>query len=163
MKTGVILILVIPVFAIVLGQLGLFSGSAPADLGVSSGKLKPPSKTENSVSSQARNYSNTEYESKYADMKPLPFRGSLKDSVLKIKSVIQNSSHVNNSKLVTEESNYLRYEFQTPLMHYIDDVEFLFSDAEKVIHFRSASRIGRKDLGKNRNRMEKITEDYLKP
>ena len=48
-------------------------------------------------------------------------------------------------------------------MHYIDDVEFLFSDAEKVIHFRSASRIGRKDLGKNRNRMEKITEDYLKP
>ena len=35
-----------------------------------------------------------------------------------------------------------------------DDVEFYLPDGEGTIHFRSASRLGTSDLGKNRERME---------
>ena len=37
-----------------------------------------------------------------------------------------------------------------------DDVEFLFDDEAKTIHFRSASRTGYGDLGVNRKRMEQV-------
>jgi uncharacterized protein (DUF1499 family) len=38
----------------------------------------------------------------------------------------------------------------------VDDVEFVFDDESKTIHFRSASRIGYGDYGVNRDRMEAI-------
>ena len=42
------------VAAVVAGQLGLLKGKAPTDLGVRDGRLKAPSTTNNSVSSQAQ-------------------------------------------------------------------------------------------------------------
>jgi uncharacterized protein (DUF1499 family) len=42
------------------------------------------------------------------------------------------------------------------LLRFVDDVEFLFDDEAKTIHFRSASRTGRSDFGVNRRRMEDI-------
>jgi len=42
------------------------------------------------------------------------------------------------------------------LLRFIDDVEFVFDDATKMIQFRSASRTGYSDLGVNRRRMEEI-------
>jgi uncharacterized protein (DUF1499 family) len=38
----------------------------------------------------------------------------------------------------------------------VDDVEFVFDDEAKTIHFRSASRTGYGDLGVNRARMEQV-------
>jgi uncharacterized protein (DUF1499 family) len=38
----------------------------------------------------------------------------------------------------------------------VDDVEILFDDASKTIHFRSAARSGYYDFGVNRRRMEKV-------
>jgi uncharacterized protein (DUF1499 family) len=38
----------------------------------------------------------------------------------------------------------------------VDDVEFVFEDETKTIHFRSASKTGYSDFGVNRNRMEEI-------
>jgi uncharacterized protein (DUF1499 family) len=43
----------------------------------------------------------------------------------------------------------------------VDDVHFLFDDAAKEIHFRSASRLGRSDFGVNRKRMEEIRRGFL--
>jgi uncharacterized protein (DUF1499 family) len=60
------------------------------------------------------------------------------------------------TKLVREEQDYLRYEFTTLLLRFIDDVEFVFDDEAKIIHFRSASRTGYSDLGVNRRRMEDL-------
>ncbi|HEY6084419.1 MAG TPA: DUF1499 domain-containing protein [Nitrospira sp.] len=42
------------------------------------------------------------------------------------------------------------------LLRFVDDVEFLFDDDTKTIHFRSASRVGYGDFGVNRRRMEEI-------
>lgn len=62
------------------------------------------------------------------------------------------------AKLVEEDESYLHYEFTSLLLRFVDDVEFLFDDEAKTIHFRSASRTGHSDFGVNRRRMENIRE-----
>lgn len=54
-----------------------------------------------------------------------------------------------------EHAHYLRADFKTPLLGFIDDVEFYFQ-VPGVIAVRSASRIGYSDLGKNRRRIEEL-------
>ena len=44
---------------------------------------------------------------------------------------------------------------------FVDDVEFFVDAQQKVIHFRSASRVGYSDLGANRKRMETIRRAFL--
>jgi uncharacterized protein (DUF1499 family) len=58
--------------------------------------------------------------------------------------------------LVEEDEAYLHYEFTSLVLRFVDDVEFLFDDESKTIHFRSASRTGYGDLGVNRKRMEQV-------
>jgi len=53
-------------------------------------------------------------------------------------------------------------EFMSKTMKFVDDVEFYFDDANKVIHFRSASRKGHSDMGVNRKRMEAIISAFGK-
>ncbi|MDH4300987.1 MAG: DUF1499 domain-containing protein [Nitrospira sp.] len=60
------------------------------------------------------------------------------------------------TKLVEEDESYLQYEFTSLLLRFVDDVEFLFDDDTKTVHFRSASRTGYSDLGVNRRRMEEV-------
>ena len=60
------------------------------------------------------------------------------------------------AKLVEEHEAFLHYEFTSKLLRFVDDVEFVFDEGAKTIHFRSASRIGYGDYGVNRDRMEKI-------
>ncbi len=60
------------------------------------------------------------------------------------------------TKLVEEDESYLHYEFTSLLLRFVDDVEFLFNDDTKTVHFRSASRTGYSDLGVNRQRMEQV-------
>ncbi|MBA3014329.1 MAG: DUF1499 domain-containing protein [Desulfobulbaceae bacterium] len=50
-------------------------------------------------------------------------------------------------------------EFKTTL-GFVDDGLFLLDGVNKMIHIRSASRVGYWDLGKNRRRMEEIRQDY---
>ena len=54
------------------------------------------------------------------------------------------------TKLVEEDESYLHYEFTSLLLRFVDDVEFLFDETTKTVHFRSASRTGHSDLGVNR-------------
>ncbi len=60
------------------------------------------------------------------------------------------------TKLIEEDESYLRYEFTSLLLRFVDDVEFLFDETTKTVHFRSASRTGYSDLGINRKRMEQV-------
>jgi uncharacterized protein (DUF1499 family) len=60
------------------------------------------------------------------------------------------------TKLIEDEELYLHYEFRSLLLRFVDDVEFLFDEKAKIIHFRSASRVGYGDFGVNRRRMEDI-------
>jgi uncharacterized protein (DUF1499 family) len=43
-------------------------------------------------------------------------------------------------------------------MKYVDDAEFWFDPGASVVQLRSASRLGRKDFGVNRARIESIRQ-----
>lgn len=59
-------------------------------------------------------------------------------------------------KLIEQRDNYFYFECTSLIMRFTDDLEFLITPEQKIIHVRSASRIGHSDLGANRSRVEKI-------
>ncbi len=151
-KWLVIAVVLLIVVAVAAGQLGFLQGTAPADLGVRDGKLKPPSMTENSVTSQAALYPDHP-QRKYADIAPLPLKGDGPATLAKIKAIVEG---MDGAKVVKSEPDYLYAQFTTKLMKYVDDVEFWFDPAANAIQVRSASRVGRGDLGVNRKRVEAV-------
>jgi uncharacterized protein (DUF1499 family) len=126
-----------------------FAGTRPTNLGVKQGQLLACPNTPNCVNSQSSN----------ADQKvePLTFSSSPAQALANLKSVIQTMPR---TRLVTEESNYLYAEFTTALMGFVDDVEFYIDEAARVVHVRSASRLGQSDLGVNRKRVEEIRAKF---
>lgn len=54
---------------------------------------------------------------------------------------------------------YVHAVFVTSLLRFRDDVEFYLPADEKVIHWKSASRVGYSDMGTNRKRLEKLRKD----
>lgn len=123
-----------------------FSGSRPANLGITDGKLAVCPGSPNCVSSQAPE-TDTEHW-----IAPLTYRSSPSEAMTTLKSVIQG---MERTEIVTEGDNYLYVEFTTPLMGFVDDVEF-YVEPNGVIQVRSASRLGQSDLGLNRKRVEAI-------
>jgi len=84
---------------------------------------------------------------------PFRYRKSRAEAKEALKEVIRSMPR---TKLVEEDETYLHYEATSLLFRFVDDVEFLFDDDTKTIHFRSASRTGYGDLGVNRTRMEQV-------
>ena len=84
---------------------------------------------------------------------PFRYRKSRAEAKEALKEVIRS---LPRTKLVGEDQSYLHYECTSLLLRFIDDVEFVFDDETKTIHFRSASRTGYGDLGVNRRRMEEL-------
>lgn len=60
------------------------------------------------------------------------------------------------TSLIRDEPEYLYAQCSTPVLKFTDDVEFWLDTPAGLIHFRSASRLGRKDFGVNRARIETI-------
>lgn len=84
---------------------------------------------------------------------PLLYEGSEDSARERIKAIHETLSGV---RLLKEQGHYLHYEFKSLIMHYFDDVEFLIDSEAQTIHFRSASREGFWDFGRNARRMKKF-------
>ena len=147
-----IVVAVVVVGAIGAGQLGLFQSSAPTDLGVGDGRLKPPSSTDNSVTSQAALYPDHPQRS-YSTIAPLALRGDGSATLAKIKAIVEAMP---GARVVSSTPDYIYAQYTTQLMKYVDDVEFWFDPAAQVVQVRSASRVGKGDLGVNRKRVEAV-------
>jgi uncharacterized protein (DUF1499 family) len=89
---------------------------------------------------------------------PYRYQKSLGETKALLKATIGS---LPRTKLVEEDGDYLHYEFTSLLIRFVDDVEFVFDEGTKIIHFRSASRIGYGDLGVNRRRMEDIRSHLM--
>ncbi|ACB34222.1 protein of unknown function DUF1499 [Leptothrix cholodnii SP-6] len=140
-------------------QLGLFQGQAPGDLGVRDGRLKPPSRTPNSVSSQADLYPEHP-QLAYARIEPLPMPGDARQTMARLQGVV---GAMRGARIVEQKDDYLYARFTTPLMRYVDDVEFWLDPVAQVVQVRSASRLGHGDLGLNRKRVEQIRAALASP
>lgn len=138
--------------SILAGQSNAFTGTAPSDLGISAGRLKAPSPTANSVSSQADLYANHPQRA-YARIAPLALKGDGAATLANIKAIIQATP---GAALVSETPDYLYAQYTSRLMKFVDDVEFWFDPVSQVIQVRSASRVGKGDMGVNRARIEGV-------
>jgi uncharacterized protein (DUF1499 family) len=117
-----------------------FSGKKPDNLGVNNGKLAACPGSPNCVNSQSN-----DAQSKIA---PLP-----SVAISRIQEVIES---MERAKVIEATDRYLYAEFTSKLMGYVDDVEFYLDNSANVVHVRSASRLGKSDLGVNRQRIEEI-------
>jgi uncharacterized protein (DUF1499 family) len=133
-------------------RLSAFSGRPPEGLGLRDGKFKPPSKTPNSVSSQAALWP-AHPQAAAAAIAPLALVGDGPATISRLAHVIES---IDGARIVERKPDYLYAQFTTRLMRFVDDAEFWFDPVAGVVQVHSASRVGRKDFGVNRARIETL-------
>ena len=81
---------------------------------------------------------------------PLRYEAS---AIQRLRTIV---SAMPRTRVVSATDDYLHVEFTSAILRFVDDVEFHIDTAQRVIHVRSASRVGRYDFGVNRRRVEAI-------
>jgi len=137
---------------VLAGQLGLMQGRPPGGIGVRDGKLKPPSNTDNSVSSQARAWPGHPRRDA-AHIEPLALIGDGATTMSRLREIV---AAMPGARIATAREDYLYVQFTTPVMKYTDDAEFWLDRDAGIVQLRSASRLGKHDFGVNRERIEAI-------
>ena len=120
-----------------------FSFRRPDNLGVKDGRLAPCRRSPNCVSSQADSADREHY------IAPIAFRGSMEA----LRGAVES---MERASVILVERDYLYAEYRTRLLRYVDDVELYYDERLGVVHVRSASRLGRRDFGVNRKRVEAL-------
>ena len=123
----------------------MFAGKRPQNLGYETGRLTPCKTSPNCVSSQADPKDDEHY------IAPIALKG--KNAIAAVRKAVESMPR---ASVVQVEPDYLYAEFRSKLMGFVDDVEFLVDPAAGVVHVRSASRLGRRDFGVNRDRIERL-------
>ena len=126
-----------------------FFGKRPDDLGVTAGRFMPCPDTPNCVNSQSDSPQHT--------IPPIPFQGPPADASEKIRRALLKQPR---TQIVSDDNNYIHAESRSALLRFVDDIEIYIDAEQHVIHIRSASRVGRSDLGVNRQRVESIRKAF---
>lgn len=124
------------------------SGEAP---GLSGGVLSPCPGSPNCVCSEHRQDSEHYIE-------PFEVRGG--DISRAMKNLVEVIRELGGN-VEAEGENYVAATFSSSVFGFVDDVEIRADAQAEVIHVRSASRVGRSDLGANRKRVELIRQRFL--
>jgi len=125
----------------------VFSWKRPGNLGVTDGRLAPCRRTPNCVSSQADPADMEHY------IAPIPFTGDSAAAVAAARKAVES---MQRTTVIREEPGYLYAEFRSKLLGFVDDVEFAFDGKAGLLHVRSSARLGRRDFGVNRARVESL-------
>jgi uncharacterized protein (DUF1499 family) len=143
-RSALIMICIVGVF----GGSGC-AGSGSPDVGVADGRLKPCPSSPNCVSSQ------DDREDK--NLPPIRYSGSKDQARSKLLSILRS---MKRCEVVEQTDDYIHAVCTSAVFKFADDVEFLFDDEKRVIHFRSAARTGYYDFGVNRKRIEGIRSEF---
>jgi uncharacterized protein (DUF1499 family) len=76
-------------------------------------------------------------------MDSIQYKGSVEDAWRRILQIVRDFPR---GAVVEDRGNYLKVEVRSAVFSFVEDVEFEFDDAAKVVHFRSASRLGYYDF-----------------
>ncbi|GFP82267.1 hypothetical protein PHJA_000369900 [Phtheirospermum japonicum] len=146
----------------VLGAIFHFSGTKPNYLGV---QKNPPSlalcpATKNCVST-SENISDLTHYAPPWNYNPEEGRGSEKpvtkeQAMKELLEVIKSTKPDNfTPKIIEKRDDYVRVEYESPILGFVDDVEFWFPPGKKpIVQYRSASRLGNFDFDINRKRIK---------
>lgn len=121
------------------------SGNRPSNLGGLQGTLAPCPDSPNCVSSMADKSDDEHYIDAIASTEPA-----------KTLAAIETELKNHPAEVIFRSDNYLYAEFTSKVMRYVDDVEFLYVPGKPDVQVRSASRLGYRDFGVNRERIEAI-------
>ncbi|HEY9629959.1 MAG TPA: DUF1499 domain-containing protein [Coleofasciculaceae cyanobacterium] len=142
-----------PTLGIAMGSKSLFSfsGKRPTDLGVKAGRLASCPDSPNCVNSQSPQSDSEHQIAAIAYKSPAT-------ALSHLKSVIES---MDRTQIISATDDYLYAEFTSGLMGFVDDVEFYLDSGAGVLQVRSASRLGKSDLGVNRKRIEEIRSKFV--
>lgn len=106
----------------------------------------------NCVSSQASSTDTVHY------IPPFSIKGDVNKAWEALKNTLKNQPRT----LITHSDEIsLHAEATTRILRFVDDLDAILDREAKLIHIRSASRVGYSDLGVNRNRIEKLRKLLL--
>ena len=129
---------------VVYAAMAVMSQKMPDNLGLKDGQLTPCPESPNCVCSESHTANDAEH---YIQA----IQGN-KTTWDKLKKVIQ----AQGGTIESDNGLYMHATFRSAVFQYVDDVELRLDEASNTIHIRSASRMGRKDFGVNRKRVEAI-------
>ena len=150
--------------AAVLASLFHFSGEKPKYLGVN---RSPPSlalcpATPNCISTSEEINDPGHYVPPWT-YNPQDGRGrknpaTREQAMSELLKVIQETKPDGFTPTITKQTaDYVSVEYESPLMGYVDDVEFWFPPGDRsLVEYRSASRLGESDLDINRKRIKAL-------
>ena len=118
-------------------------------LGMTDGKLSPCPRRPNCISS--------EDDAGPSRIEPLAFTGTSGAAWECLKRAIQGIG----GAIEFESEGYIWAVFKTTVFRFIDDMEFRIDARHRVVHLRSASRIGYYDFGANRRRTAALRQRFL--
>ncbi|KAJ4954839.1 hypothetical protein NE237_011622 [Protea cynaroides] len=137
------------------------SGKKPNYLGV---QKNPPSlalcpATKNCISTSENVSDLTHYAPPWnynpeARKKPISREEAMAELVQVIESVKPDKF---TPRIVEKKDDYIRVEYESPILGFVDDVEFWFPPGKKsIVEYRSASRMGNFDFDVNRKRIKTL-------
>ncbi len=124
--------------------MAVMSQKAPDTLGLQDGKLAPCPESPNCVCSEQVSPNDTEH---FIEA----IQGN-KTTWDKLKKVLT----AQGGTIKSDDGLYMHTTFRSAIFRYVDDVELRLDETNNTIHIRSASRMGRKDFGVNRKRVEAL-------
>jgi uncharacterized protein (DUF1499 family) len=136
------IIAIILVILIALVVLGLYSRSGEAP-GLVDGRLAPCPGSDNCVCSEYPDDSAHYVEPIDSDSGA----AALQQAIVEL-----------GGKIETDAATYVAASFRSKLFGFVDDLEVRIDNGRKLIQVRSASRVGRGDLGVNRKRVERLRQ-----
>jgi len=89
---------------------------------------------------------------------PIKIPEKTSNSLFILKDIIRNMGGI----IQVENENYFSATFSSSIFGFVDDLEIRIDTKNKIIHVRSASRVGRSDLGVNKKRIMLIKQLYKK-
>jgi uncharacterized protein (DUF1499 family) len=137
------------IIALIAGRLVFLSlTSKIPDAKLVNGTLRPCPQTPNCVSSQEQGDSK--------GIAPLSFNSSSEKAWANLRAAIKQSGGV----VRQDDNSYLWATYTSRVFRFVDDMEFRLLPEKKIIHVRSASRVGNSDLGINRKNVEKLRQIF---
>uniref|UniRef100_A0A5B7BV46 DUF1499 domain-containing protein n=1 Tax=Davidia involucrata TaxID=16924 RepID=A0A5B7BV46_DAVIN len=147
-----------------IGSIFHFSGTKPEYLGV---QKNPPAlalcpATKNCLSTSENISDLTHYappwnynpEEGRGSKKPVSREVAMEELLQVIKSTKPDKF---TPRIVEKKDDYVRVEYESPIMGFVDDVEFWFPPGKKpIVEYRSASRLGNFDFDVNRKRIKTL-------
>ncbi|WP_018294832.1 DUF1499 domain-containing protein [Mariprofundus ferrooxydans] len=142
----IIVALLIGVGFIAYIWMAIQSQKEPDTLGLQQGLLRPCPDSPNCVCSEAFSQADKEHAIEPVQVGETTWE-RLKSRIIELGGVIKQ-----------DDGHYLHATFTSSLFHFVDDVELRLDSEQGLIQIRSASRVGRSDLGVNRKRVEQIVQ-----